>query len=142
VVEVLIPKRAPCERLPGLGAPVHFEKKETLKKILLGRLLMNAHKPIGLDEYASALIGTGRDGLRCPKLVEKRPGEKLDKLVVWCGFDGARERGFDIEQRIKEEEPALAISPFHDVLADEVFEELRPMSQGKRSAGEEPAIAA
>jgi len=33
------------------------------------------------------------------KLVEKRPGGKLDKLVVRYISDGTRERGLDIEHR-------------------------------------------
>jgi hypothetical protein len=59
-----------------------------LKEIALRGLFMNAQKSIRLDEHASALISTRGSGLCRLKLVKKRPGGKLDKLVVRCVSDG------------------------------------------------------
>ena len=96
-VEVLIPIHPSGERLSRLGAPVHFEKEKVLKAIAVRCVLMKAHKSVRLDEDTGGVVGTGQGRLCCLKLVEKRPGGKLDKLVVRYISDGTRELGLDIE---------------------------------------------
>jgi hypothetical protein len=62
-------------------------------------MLVKAHKSVRPDEHTGGLVGTGQRRLCCLKLVQKRPGGKLDKLMVRYIFDGTRERGFYTEHR-------------------------------------------
>ena len=98
-VEVLIPIHASGECLPRLGAPVYFEKEKMLKGVAPYCMLMKAHKSVRPDKHAGGVVGTEQRRLCRLKLVEKRPGGKLDKLVVRYISDGTRERGLDIEHR-------------------------------------------
>jgi hypothetical protein len=70
-----------------------------LKAIAVWGMLVKAHKSVRPDKRAGGVVGTGQGRLCCLKLVEKRPGGKLDELIVRYISDGTRERGLDIEHR-------------------------------------------
>ena len=59
-VEILIPIHTSGERLPGLGASVHFKKEKVLKAIAVCCLLLKAEKSVGLNEHTGGVVGTGQ----------------------------------------------------------------------------------
>jgi len=53
-----------------------------LKAIAVRSMLVKAYKSVRPDENAGGVVGSGQGRLCCLKLIEKRPGGKLDKLIV------------------------------------------------------------
>jgi hypothetical protein len=62
------------------------------KKVETSRKVVQEEKGLFDD-----LVAHGAGRLCCLKLIEERPGGKLDKLIVRYISDGTRERGLDIE---------------------------------------------
>jgi hypothetical protein len=94
--------RAPCS--PHIGQGVH----EVVCDHRGGDLLAPPQEVVCHDPVVAAQVDRDHGAL----VDVARAGEPRHEAVI------------DSAVRIEEEEPALALPPFHDVLADEVLEEL------------------